>query len=174
MKNGDLTDCSRRCAFTLVEILAVVIIMGIIAGVTMMMVGNDDIYYAAGTARVAEQIIEYAQQEAVRTQRNVYVFFFSDISYIGVYNSSGILSNPFGSGYFFIGVKNEVNSRCYMGTVNMSSGANAMYFNSLGEPLNYYDGSPISDSNYVLFGCGDEVFKLSIKPVTGTIRITKE
>lgn len=170
------TTCRPKKAFTLVELLAVVVIVGIIAGVGMMMAGKDDIYYAAGTARVAEQIIEYAQQEAVRTQKNIIVAFFVDIEYMAVYDySTGspvVLDNPFGSGSFFINLRNELTSRCYMGTVNMGSGSNFMYFNSLGEPLKY-DGSPIPDTNSVLLGCGNQVFKLSIKPVTGTVRITK-
>lgn len=166
------TRCCSKRAFTLVEVLAVVVILGIVGGTVMMMSGNDDVYYAAGTARVAEQIIEYAQQEAVRTQRDILVVFWPDIEYMGVYSRTSILQNPFGSGYFFINLRNEINSRCYMGTANMGNGSNYMYFNSLGEPLRY-DGSPIPDSNYVLVGCGNEVFKLSIKPVTGTVRITK-
>lgn len=172
------TTRSQKKAFTLIELLAVVVIMGIIAGVAIMMAGNDDIYYAAGTARMAEQIIEYAQQEAVRSQRDIMVIFLADIEYIGVYSSSGVLPNPFGSGNLFLNIRNEISSRCYLDTVNLGSGSNWMFFDKYGEPQRAESYSlptriPISDSNYVIFGCGNKKFKVAIKPVTGTVRVTK-
>ena len=175
------TTCGSKHAFTLVELLAVVVIMGLVAGFSMMMVGHDDVYYAAGTARTIEQIIETAQQEAVRTQLYILVYFMPDIEYVVLmgYDKTTsqykVLSNPFGGSsgtVIYVNLRDEINSNSYIGTVNLGSGSQSMSFSPMGEPLKSDLVTPLPDTNYILAGYGNKVFKLSIKPVTGTVRTT--
>lgn len=181
MMETKTTTCGSKHAFTLVELLTVVVIVGLLAGVSMMMVGHDDVYYAAGTARTIEQIIETAQQEAVRTQLQI-VYFLPEVEYVVLmgYDKTTsqykVLENPFGGSdgtVIYVNLQDEINSNSYMGTVNMGSGSQSMSFSPMGEPLKSDMVTPLPDTNYLLAGYGNKVFKLSIKPVTGTVRITK-
>ncbi len=65
----------RRSAFTLVEILVVVVILGIAAAVILPQVGNRDDVRTASAARMMMADLAYAQSRAVSTQRRQYVRF---------------------------------------------------------------------------------------------------
>ena len=65
----------RKTGFTLVEILAVVVILGIAAAVILPQVGNHANLRAASMSRVIMADLAYAQSRAVTTQRPHYVRF---------------------------------------------------------------------------------------------------
>lgn len=65
----------RRLAFTLVEILAVVVILGIAAAIILPQMGNRDDLRCASMARALMADLVYAQSRAVSTQRRHYVRF---------------------------------------------------------------------------------------------------
>ena len=69
------TLVARRSAFTLVEILAVVAILGIAAAVILPQIGNRDDLRAISTARAIMADLSYAQSQAVSTQKAQYVRF---------------------------------------------------------------------------------------------------
>lgn len=66
---------ARRRGFTLVEILAVVAILGIAAAVILPQIGNRDDLRAISTAREVMADLSYAQSQAVSTQKAQYVRF---------------------------------------------------------------------------------------------------
>lgn len=68
---------TRRCspAFTLVEILVVVVILGIVATIIIPQIGNRDDLRAASMARTVMADLAYAQAQAVTLQRPQYVRF---------------------------------------------------------------------------------------------------
>src|SRR5881394_880361 len=65
----------RRNAFTLVEILAVVVILGISAAIIVPQIGNRDDLRSVSMARQIIADLTYAQSRAVSTQKKQYVRF---------------------------------------------------------------------------------------------------
>src|SRR5262245_61612088 len=66
---------ARRRAFTLVEILCVVIIIGIAAGIIIPQIGSRDDLTCAAAARVVMADLIYAQNRAIATQQRQFVWF---------------------------------------------------------------------------------------------------
>lgn len=66
---------ASRLAFTLVEILAVVVILGIAAAIILPQLGNRDDLRCASMARALMSDLVYAQSRAVSTQTRHYVRF---------------------------------------------------------------------------------------------------
>lgn len=66
---------SRQFAFTLVEILVVVVILGIVATIILPQIGNRDDLRAASMARAVMADLAYAQGRAVTLQQPQYVRF---------------------------------------------------------------------------------------------------
>lgn len=65
----------RRSGFTLVEILAVLVIIGIASAIVVPQLGTHDDLRAASAARVIVADLIYAQNLAISTQQMVYVKF---------------------------------------------------------------------------------------------------
>ena len=65
----------RRRGFTLVEILAVLVIIGIASAIVVPHLGTRDDLRCAAAARIAVADLIYAQNVAISTQKTVYVKF---------------------------------------------------------------------------------------------------
>lgn len=71
----NLDNPSRRNAFTLVEILAVLVIMGVAAAMVIPRIGNRDDLKTASAARVVMANLIFAQNRAISLQKTQYVKF---------------------------------------------------------------------------------------------------
>jgi MSHA pilin protein MshC len=87
----------RRSGFTLIEILAVVVILGIISAVVIPQINTRDDQRAAAAARVLMADLLYAQNRAVAQQKVHYVQFdVSGQSYrvLDVFSPAHVIKNP--------------------------------------------------------------------------------
>jgi prepilin-type N-terminal cleavage/methylation domain-containing protein len=69
------TQMNRRRGFTLVEILAVLVIIGIASAIVVPQLGTRDDLRAAAAARVIVADLIYAQNMAISGQKTIYVRF---------------------------------------------------------------------------------------------------
>jgi prepilin-type N-terminal cleavage/methylation domain-containing protein len=75
MCNQTLNHRSTRRGFTLVEILAVVVILGIASAIIIPQIGSRDDLRAAAAARVLVADLIYAQNLAISSGKGVYIKF---------------------------------------------------------------------------------------------------
>lgn len=167
-------------AFTLVELIMVVIILGIIAGMAMMMYNPNESLQLAETGSYLASVIEYAREEAIRRQCITYVCFTSSSDRIhAAYNDGSwkYLTHPLDGGDFTEYLSDVLNNQCDIAAVYASAyHQNYLFFNSFGEPISWYyttDSSvtypPIPSGNYIYLTCGSEYLFLRIRPITGKV-----
>ena len=102
---------SRR-AFTLVEILMVVLILAIASAVIVPQIGTRDDLKAAAGARVVMADLIWAQNRAISTQQEQYVVFSGNSYTLWYKNSSGTLTQSI----------NPVTESPYTETFNVAGG----------------------------------------------------
>jgi prepilin-type N-terminal cleavage/methylation domain-containing protein len=165
----------RTRAFTLVEILMVVVILGIASAVIVPQIGSRNDLRAAASARLVMSDITYAQNRAISQQRKHYVRFV-DQTYtvcdstaltpiehpLKPAQSNGLYQITFGAG----GTNGL--DRCAVGTVNFGS-QTIIGFNDLGEPF-AFDGlieTPLTSPGTIIVQSGDVSLTIQIEPFTG-------
>src|SRR4051794_19271606 len=77
----------RRAGFTLIEILAVVVILGIASAIIVPQIGSRDDQKAASAARVVMADLLYAQNRAIATQKTHYVLFDTGAQVYRIFDS---------------------------------------------------------------------------------------
>src|SRR5262245_22244001 len=84
---------ARRRAFTLVEILVVVIIIGIAAGIIIQQIGSRDDLVCSAAARVMMADLIYAQNRAIATQQRQFVWYTGQEYHLMAMDASSTLQN---------------------------------------------------------------------------------
>ena len=174
------TTSLRSRAFTLVEILAVVVILGIASAVIIPQIGSrDDLRCSAGSRVIMSDLI-YAQNRAIATQTTHYVRFDLTAQTITLYSSlspATIISHP-------------VNKGDYITTFGASAGPGSfadatiadvdfddqtvLAFDELGSPYAYNLATstmtPLNDGQIVVQS-GTFTLSITIEPYTGEITV---
>jgi len=174
-----------RTAFTLVEILAVVVILGIASAVIIPQISNrDDLKAAAGTRLVTADLI-FAQNRAIATQHRQYVKFDLAAQSYAVQSRNldtdplvtithPITHNPFVA--TFNGPKSP-SAGITIGTVNFA-GQSMIGYDELGSPFVLDTTDPSGAGTIVLttrgqidIKAGSHTLTIWIEPFTGEATI---
>ena len=171
-------------AFTLVEILVVVVILGIAAAVIVPAMGTRDDQKAKSAARLLMADLIYAQNRAFSTQQKHYVIFnttspqnyrlvtsitpLTDIEHPITHDKPYTVRFGAGGTSGLEGVS--------LGAINFE-GKTILAFDELGVPY-YYDGATnsttalsTSGGNFVDIVCGSFTMKVLVEPFTGELLI---
>lgn len=170
-----------RRAFTLVEILVVVVILGLISAVIIPQIGSRDDLRCAASARVVMSDLIYAQNLAISQQSTKYVKFTS--TGYGVYNA----------GTAATAITHPVNKTAYLqtfgasgspGLVNTSIGTSTfdgsptLAFDELGSPYSYNAVAntitPLAAAGEIVLVSGTYRLKVSIEPFTGEMTVVQD
>lgn len=162
--------------FTLVEILMVVVILGIAAGIIIPQLGTRDDLKAAAAARLFVSDLMYAQNMAISTQRKHYIQF--------VGNQYTLLSRTDDSDPLST-IMHPVNKDPYSVTIGSATrglegvridsidfgdpSITIIGFDDLGSPFTY-DGvttTPFAAAGKITVKCGTISLLISIEPFTG-------
>jgi prepilin-type N-terminal cleavage/methylation domain-containing protein len=174
---------TNRQAFTLVEILVVLVILGIAAAVIMPQIGAQSDLKAAAAARLVMADLIYAQNRAIATQTKHYVFFDTTAgSYrikmatatAGVFADvpQPITKDPFYEVKF--GQKGTSLADIGLGTVSVEA-QTAIAFDELGVPYAYdpvaktITATSVTDGSVVELRSGAFSMKVYVQPYTGEI-----
>jgi prepilin-type N-terminal cleavage/methylation domain-containing protein len=174
-----------RGAFTLVEILVVVIIIGIAGAIIVPQLGSRDDMKASSAARMLMADLIYAQNTAITQQSNQYVRFdVTNNNYAVLDSGMNVLTHPvthnsyrvtFGPG----GTQGlgdcKLASADFVGT-NPANHYVTIGFDELGTPLAWPDADPAQtmSSGNVVVQSGTYQLKIKIEPYTGQITVTPQ
>jgi prepilin-type N-terminal cleavage/methylation domain-containing protein len=168
-------------AFTLIEILSVVIILGIISAIVIPQVGQRGDLQAAAAARVLIGDLTYAQNRAIANGGWTYVTFSTTAQNYTLYNgtssapSATPLTHPvYDDNYTmtFGGQGSNALTGATLASVNIGNGSSTLAFDSTGIPYAYVGGNPpieltaaatavISSDNYSV--------TVTVEPATGDL-----
>ena len=155
----------RRSAFTLAEILVVVVILGIAAMVLVPMVSDRSSFQARAAARTLIADIMYAQNTAVTRQEDINVIFSPDSESYRLTDANGTLTNPVTKADYVVqfGQDNRTD-RVDLVSADFN-GSQTLTFNSL--------GAPEPTGGNVVISAGTTSITITVAPVTGRITISE-
>lgn len=175
----------RRTAFTLVEILVVVVILGIAAAVIVPQMGTRGDLKASAAARLIMADLIYAQNRAIATQTRHYVRFdltsgAQNYRIVTAITPLTDIQHPItkASNYLISFGANGSNGLAdiTLGSVSFE-GQTTIAFDELGVPY-YYDPNTststalsVSNGSSIPVICGDFTVTIRIEPYTGEIRV---
>ena len=160
--------------FTLVEILCVVVILGIAAGIILPQLGTRNDLKASAAARLLVSDLMYAQNLAISKQRKHYIQFV-DQQYTLLTRDSDAdpltaISHPVNKNTYTVGIGSVTPG---LEGVRIDAidfgGATIIGFDDLGSPFSY-DGTtitPLNDPATITIRSGDVSLIVSIEPYTG-------
>jgi prepilin-type N-terminal cleavage/methylation domain-containing protein len=165
--------CRRRPAFTLVEILIVILVLAIAAAIVIPNIGSADDSRVTSAARILQADMEVARSLAMTTQQPYSVVFSPDFqSYKVVENYAGVpyaqavaVGHPVNRGQLFevtVGALNGMDDVRILGAD--FGGQSYATFMSLGDP---------AAAGSVLFQSGSIVMTVSVEGLTGIITVTR-
>jgi prepilin-type N-terminal cleavage/methylation domain-containing protein len=164
---------SRR-AFTLIEILTVVVIIAVTSAVIIPALGSRDDLKAAAGARVVMADLIWAQNRAISTQQKQYVIFNGQSYTLWYKDSTGTLqqsTNPITKNTYTttFGVANTpMQTVSISGTPNFAS-KGSLEFDEMGTPYGW-DGTTeyaMASAGTIRIVCGTQSLTISIEPYTG-------
>lgn len=170
----------RSRAFTLVEILVVVVIIGAISALIIPQIaGRDDLKASAG-ARVLIADLSYAQNLALSTARVIYVQFDEDEQRYTVYRGFPLTAanrvvHPVTQGPFVVsfGRPRDAMEKLQLSDVDMD-GEEVLAFDEAGAPfsVNSGGGTTALDEGSVVVNCGTRTVTVRIDADTGRLTAT--
>ena len=169
MKVSEKRRVKKSNAFTLVELLTVVVLLGIIMAVVLPSAGYSEDEKALAAAKKVAADIEYAQGEAVNRQSSITVTFSPAVDTYSLASAGSALTNPTDGSSFSVNLPGDLSAAgVNINSADFGSGGNVITFNAFGEPV-MTDGSPISSDSRVIISCGNSVYTVKIAPITGRV-----
>ena len=175
----------RQRAFTLVEILVVLVILGIAAAVIVPQMGSRGDLKAAAAARMIMADLVYAQNRSISTQTRHYLRFNTTAgaqSYRIVTGVSPVVNvqHPITKASAYV-TSFGANASTGMSEVSLGNvsfeGRTTIGFDELGVPY-YYDtttnlpvATSVSGGSTIEVKCGTFTLTISIEPYTGEIKV---
>jgi prepilin-type N-terminal cleavage/methylation domain-containing protein len=167
-------------AFTLIEVLVVLVILGIASAVIIPQITSRDDLKAAAGARVVMADLIYAQNRAIVTQKQHIVVFNGQTYTIYSRDSdtapltnieqpvthSSSYATTFGAGAPPGGLQ-----QVSLGTITFAGNTTAIGFDELGAPFGYASSTntrtAFTTAGTIVVGCGSASLTISIQPYTG-------
>jgi Tfp pilus assembly protein FimT len=166
---GDNTAVvGRRAAvtaggFSLTEILIVVIVIVIAATVVVPLLGSSDYSVTVAGARRVASDLQYAQDTAVATQKDITVTFDINRETYWLSNASGVLIHPITSNEYTTDFK--VDKELSQLDIVSVSGGGSVTFDPTGVPNLRCE---------VVLRAGGSTFNVTVSTVTGTVSVAAD
>ena len=149
-------------AFTLIELIAVIVIIAVAATIVVPYATGTTSFQASSASRLIMSDLEYAQNQAITTQIPVSVTFSVSENSYTVSNASGTLIHPISKKAYMV----DFDTTGGFGKVSVSSvdfgGGSSITFDALGAPDN--DGR-------VTVVAGQHTYTVTVSPVSGRVTV---
>jgi prepilin-type N-terminal cleavage/methylation domain-containing protein len=163
----------KQTAFTLIEILIVILILAVAALIVVPNIGSAGSTEAVSAARVLQADLDVARSMALTTQVPTSVVFSSDLkSYMvtanyagGAYTSTVAVNHPVNMGQLFQVTIPSLNGMSGVRVTNVNfGGLTYVTFDSLGAP---------SSAGTITLQCGTTVMVITIDSLTGVVSVAR-
>lgn len=164
----------RPHAFTLIELMMVVVILGVAATIAVPMLGNTHAMQVTSAARQLASTLLYAQTSAIATQQQLQVVFDTAANHYEVQDAAGnVIDNPVSGKPYQVqfGATGELQN-VTLSVADFNS-TNTVWFDRMGAP---YGGAisaspPPLASGLVTVNSGDDQMTIRVEPITGRITV---
>jgi prepilin-type N-terminal cleavage/methylation domain-containing protein len=170
-----------RRAFTLVEILVVLVILGAITAIVIPQIGSRNDLRAAAAARIVVSDLVYAQNLAISRQTPMYVRFTA--TGYGIYDTAAgatPISHPINKSAFTasFGAGGTAGlTNCAISSTSFD-GSLTLVFDEMGAPYSYNSvastTTALTAAGAIVVGSGDYELRIEIEPFTGETTVTRE
>ncbi len=154
----------RGWAFTLAEMIVVILIMAIIAVMVIPRAIGTSGLQARSAARLVMSDLEYAQNQAIVTQADITVSFSTAGNSYTVSNESGPLIHPITKQVYTV----DFDAQKGLDSVSISSASfdvgSAVTFDPLGAP---------SPDGTVTVVAGTHTYRVTVAPITGRVSVSE-
>ncbi|MGD0463806.1 MAG: type II secretion system protein [Tepidisphaeraceae bacterium] len=165
----------------MIEVLAVVLILGIASAIIMPQFTSNGDLDAASAARTVMADLLYAQNRAIATQQNQYVTFNVTGQSYSLYNGSSagpttLLRHPVNQNNYVMTFgqagPNNISSDVTLGSVSFN-GQSTVAFDELGTPYSYNSGapSPLTQPGTIVLNSGSYCLTIRVTQDTGEITV---
>ena len=158
MRPEKATD--RRAAFTLIEMLVVLVIMAFAAAMVVPMVVGVGGVQALSATRIIVSDLQYAQNYAITNQRQTTVEFLDGKASYKLYNASETLKHPMTNKDYVVELVGQQGLNELVPLDAQFATPLKVTFDELGSPDN---------GGYVNVQGGKDKFRIDVAAVTGTI-----
>ena len=173
LKTSDIAALFSCRAFTLAELLVVVVILAIASLVVIPVIGNSgDLHVAAAARKLACDLL-YVQTYAISKQGKYLIVFDSLADNYEIQDQDGsVISNPVSNVDYRVDFVNDPEFKSVVMDSALFDASNKIWFDQLGAPYsgNIVDSTPLTAGS-VSLSSGDNVATVTIEPVTGRINV---
>ena len=153
---------SHMKAFTLLELMVVVVIMAIMGAMIVPMIAGAGEMQALSAARIIATDIQYAQNVAITMQTPVTVQFDASADKYTLSNASGPLKHPMTNKDYVVDFQTREDfEQLNIATVSFDGDA-SLVFDEL--------GSPDAGGSVTVLG-GSQMYRIDVTSVTGTVNV---
>jgi len=171
LKDRAKLPSTKGGAFTLIEILIVVVIIGIAAMVVVPLAGSAASIQIKSTANMIVADLEYAKSRSITRGKQFSVVFEEATETYRIEDPNGsVIEHPVKKGDYIIDLVQKGLDKVDLSTANFDS-TNTVSFDYLGSPYNG-SGGPLNNG-VVTLQAGTNTVQINVEPVTGFISLSE-
>lgn len=173
MIRAALRTSRPRHAYTLVEVLIVVVLLGIATALVVPNLGSTDVLRIQSTVRAIVADINFAQSDALARQQGRAIIFDQQTNNYVILEVNGATLNPVDDTISRVDLNNARKFRdSHIESVNFD-GSNVLVFDEMGGPVSAPSSTtPSAGGNLVISGAGSR-FRISVEAYTGRVTVNR-